>query len=159
MSIQPPRRRRPKQRSRADQINDEIAALRASLGSAASSQRYRDPRWFRLALFAAVSAGRLPRTGYCLNAIDRLRQVGFGELFDHPSVIRLPDGRRIVCGEPYVSISRFSRVKSLADELAGILDCQAWLSIRGWHAPGRTIRVIFAEPGVLTPTTTPKRQP
>lgn len=130
-------------RTRADQINREIAAVRAAWGLTPPELQYRDPLWFRSAVFAAIRAGRLPRArAYTSSSIERLRLAGYGDLFDHPAVL-IVDGQRIVIAEPYESACHIDRARAMAAELAGILGCESWVSLKSWHYPGRTIRVSF----------------
>ena len=35
--------------------------------------------------------------------------------------------------------------RRIATELAALLDCDAWVSLRSWHYPGKTIRITLAK--------------
>jgi len=122
----------------------EIATVRAAWRLTPPEPRYQEPMWFRQAVFAAVRAGRLPKDGYARNGLDRLKQAGYREIFDHPAVLKSSD-HRFVIAEPYETSCHIDQARAMADQLATILGCATWVAMRSWHYPGWTIRIGFAQ--------------
>ena len=59
----------------AELVNQEIAAVRAAWRLTPPAEHYRDPRWFRLAVFAAVRAGRFASRILYITARRRWREL------------------------------------------------------------------------------------
>lgn len=101
------------------------------------------PRWFTTAVTRAIRSGSVEAGIPYGDAIVRLCNSRFANLFDHPGVVTI-DGDRVVVGEPYETSVSTDRGRAMAAELAEILDCRCWVSLRSWHYPDETIRVQFA---------------
>lgn len=96
------------------------------------------PRWLAKALRKAVRDRRLDPG--CSTASGLWNSPRYGSLFDHWGTVTR-SGRKIFVTEPYAGLC----AKPLAAELAEILGCEFWVSIRSWWYPGATIRIEFSE--------------
>lgn len=135
------------QRKRAEEkraFEREVDAVRKAWGLTPPTHPYRDPRWFKKAIRDAEKAGRLPRRNNAYdnhNCVCYLRNCGFSQMIDHHAVI-VADGERHVIFEPYDIGTE--KAQQLAKQLGDALNCEAWVSLKSWHYPGRTIRVTLA---------------
>lgn len=124
-------------------VAEEIASVRAAW-QMTEPTRGRLPKWFTAAVRSAVRSRRV----YCVDRIGDpltwLTNSKYRALFDHPGAVVI-DGERLIVAEPYETSVSIDRARAMADELAGVLGCETWTSMKSWHYPGYTIRVCFAE--------------
>jgi hypothetical protein len=135
----------------AEIVNHEIETVRRAWRLTSPEAGFREPRWFKAAASAAVKAGKLAKRGYGGSVISQLHAVGYHKALDHMAVVRI-DGERHVIFEPYESSCSMDTARRIAAELAILLYCDAWVSLRSWHYPGKTIRITLAK-SQMQPTT------
>lgn len=127
----------------AEIVNHEIETVQRAWRLTTPEAGFREPRWFKAAASAAVKAGKLARRGYGGSVISQLHGAGYHKALDHMGVVCV-DGERHVIFEPYESRCSMDTARRIAAELAILLRCDAWVSMRSWHYPGSTIRITLA---------------
>ena len=117
-------------------VNQEIDAVRKAWRLTPPEANYREPLWFKSAATEAANAGRLPKRGYGGSVISQLHGAGYHQALDHMGVVCV-DGERHVIFEPYESSCSMDTARRIAAELAILLRCDVWVSMRSWHYPSR----------------------
>lgn len=128
----------------AEIVNHEIETVQRAWRLTPPEAGFREPRWFKAAASAAVKAGKLAKRGYGGSVISQLHGAGYHQALDHMAVVRV-EGERYVILEPYESSCSTDTARRIAKELAALLGCDAWVSLRSWHYPGKTIRITLAK--------------
>ena len=128
----------------AEIVNHEIETVQRAWRLTPPEAGFREPRWVKAAASAAVKAGKLAKRGYGGSVISQLHCAGYHQALDHMAVVRI-EGERFVILEPYESSCSMDTARRIATELAALLGCDAWVSLRSWHYPGKTIRITLAK--------------
>lgn len=125
-------------------VNQEIDAVRKAWRLTPPEAYYRDPQWLKSAASQASKAGTLPKRSSYESVLSLLGRAGYHKALDHMGV-ECVDGERHVIFEPYESRCSMDTARRIAAELAILLRCDAWVSMRSWHYPGSTIRITLAK--------------